>query len=107
MQINQPTRTLTDGASFATASKSETYDAAILGPGDVIEESELLPDDTRVHTADIMAASCDVVVYSVPHAIFYKYAAVGEVSKERNSRRTEFISRQTELKPVSRRIERC
>ena len=70
----------------------------------MIEESELLPDGTRVHTADIVAASSDVVVYSVPHAIFYKYAAVGEVSKERNSRRTEFISRQTELKPVSRRI---
>jgi CRP-like cAMP-binding protein len=87
--------------SFATAGKAETYDAAILGPGDVIEESEELSDGTRVHSADIVAASSGVVVYSVPQATFYKYTAFAEVSKHRNSRRKEFINQQTELKPVA------
>ena len=99
--MNQPTRRLTDGASFRTAGKSETYDAAILGPGDVIEESELLADGTRIHTADIMACSSGVIVYSAPQAIFYKYTAFAEISKHRNSRRKDFITQQTTLKPVS------
>ena len=100
--MNQPTRALTDGSAFTTSSQSEAayLDAAILGPGDVIEESEILPDGTRVHTADIMASSSGVVVYSLPQAVYYRYAEFDEVSQHRNSRRKEFISQQTELQPV-------
>lgn len=80
--------------------RKDTYDAAIVGAGDAIEEAEPGPDGQMVYGADIVATSSGVVLYSVPVGVFQRFANWREVSRHRNALRKEYLGDQTQLKPV-------
>lgn len=85
---------------YAQHERKDMYDAAIVGAGDAIEEAETGPDGSMVYGADIVATSSGVVLYSLPVAVFQRFANWREVSRHRNALRKDYLGDQTQLKPV-------